>query len=116
MENDDIIEVMTEQIGGNGERNIASTKLNKYVAKHEYESRENEMSFMVNAVEVGGKLINEMEFVVDRNTKMKDFIEAWTSRAGCTVDEVVFRFNDDKEGPGLPFESEDETFGDVSRS
>ncbi|KAI4766976.1 hypothetical protein E4T52_13028 [Aureobasidium sp. EXF-3400] len=111
METDDIIEVMTEQIGGNGKVNMASTRLDKYVAKHANEWGE-EMSFVVNAVEVGGKLINEMEFVIGRSTKVKDFMDAWAKRAGCAVDEVVFRFNSEKEGPGLPFESEDETFGD----
>lgn len=116
METDDIIEVMTEQIGGNGKLNIASTPLNKYIAKHGYESGEEEMSFVVNAVEVGGKLINEMEFVIGRGTKVKDFMDAWAKRADCAVDEVVFRFDSDKEGPGLPFESEDETSGDVCRS
>lgn len=115
MEEGDIIEVMTEQIGGNGKHNIASIKVNKYVAKHSPESGEDEMSFVVNSVEVGGKLINEMEFVIGRETKIKDFMDAWAKRAGCSVDEVVFRFNSDKEGPGLPFESEDETFGDVRR-
>lgn len=115
MEEGDIIEVMTEQIGGNGKHNIASIKVNKYVAKHSPESGEDEMSFVVNSVEVGGKLINEMEFVIGRETKIKDFMDAWAKRAGYSVDEVVFRFNSDKEGPGLPFESEDETFGDVRR-
>ena len=116
MEEGDIIEVMTEQIGGNGKHKIAPTKLNKYIAKHGPEFVEEEMSFVVNAVEVGGKLINEMEFVIGRNTKHKDFMNAWAKRAGCAVDDVVFRFNSDKEGPGLPFESEDETFGDVRQS
>lgn len=115
LEDDDIIEVMTEQIGGNGKHDIASTKLNKYVAKHSPGSGEDEMSFVVNAVEVGGKLINEMEFVIGRETKIKDFMDAWAKRAGCAVDEVVFRYNSDKEGPGLPFSTEDDTFGDVSR-
>lgn len=115
MVQDDFIEVMTEQIGGNGKHNTTSTKLNKYVAKHGPEFGEDEMSFVVNAVEIGGKLISEMEFVIGRETKIKEFMDAWAKRAGCAVDEVVFRYNSDKEGPGLPFSTEDDAFGDVSR-
>jgi hypothetical protein len=114
MNNEDIIEVMTEQIGGNVIVNIAPTKVDKYVAKHGDEvDHDEEFPLVVNAVEVGGKLINEVEFVVEPNVKVKDSMNAWAKRAGCVVEEVVFRRNPDKEGPGLPFESEDETFGDV---
>jgi hypothetical protein len=113
MDNDDIIEVMTEQIGGNGKLNVASTQLDKYVAKEFFDSRNDEISFVVNAVEVGGRLIDEMKFVIGSNVKVKDFMNAWAKRAVCAVDEVVFRRNPDKEGPGLPFDFEDETFGDV---
>lgn len=115
MEENDIIEVMAEQIGGNGKHKIAPTTLDTYIAKHEIESDTEEVSFVVNAVEVGGKLIKSMEFVVAPNVKVKDFKAAWAQRAGCLVDEVVFRRNADMEGPGLPFYSEDETFGDVRR-
>ncbi|CAD0099251.1 unnamed protein product [Aureobasidium mustum] len=114
MENEDIIEVMTEQIGGTSESDDASTRVNKYVAKHQMEDGyDHEISFTVNAVEVGDKLIKEMEFVVVPDVKINAFMDAWAKRAGCAVDEVVFRFNGDKEGHGLPFESEDETFGDI---
>ncbi|KAI4844205.1 hypothetical protein E4T44_06327 [Aureobasidium sp. EXF-8845] len=113
MDNDDIIEVMTEQIGGNGKLNVASTQLDKYVAKEFFDSRNDEISFVVNAVEVGGRLIDEMEFVIGPNVKVKDFMNAWAKRAVCAVDEVVFRRNPDKEGLGLPFDFEDETFGDI---
>ncbi|KAI4842294.1 hypothetical protein E4T44_07392 [Aureobasidium sp. EXF-8845] len=114
MDDDDIIEVMTEQIGGHGKLRIASTKLTKYVAKRDDEvDYDDEIPFVVNAVEIGGRLINEMEFVIGPNVKVKDFMDAWAERAGCAVDEVVFRRNPDKEGPGLPFDFEDETFGDI---
>jgi hypothetical protein len=116
MDNDDIIEVMTEQIGGNGKLKVASTQLDKYVAKEFFDSRNGEISFVVDAVEVGGRLINEMEFVIGPNVKVEDFMDAWAERAGCALCEVVFRYTDDKEGPGLPFESEDDTFGDVSQA
>lgn len=116
MENEDIIEVMTEQIGGVGKLDVAATKLNKYVAKYEMESNvTDEISITVNAVEVGDKLIKEMEFVIGPNVKVTDLMNAWAKRAGVAVDDVVFRRNDEKEGPGLPFDFEDETFGDVSR-
>ncbi|KAI5195445.1 hypothetical protein E4T38_09061 [Aureobasidium subglaciale] len=113
MDNEDIIEVMTEQIGGgsSGRSDHARTKLHKYVAKDFYKYEE-EISFTVNAVEVDGKWIKEMEFVVGPSVKIMDFINAWTKRAGCTADKVVFRHNPDKEGPGLPFKFDDETFGE----
>ncbi|KAI5194123.1 hypothetical protein E4T39_08761 [Aureobasidium subglaciale] len=113
MDNEDIIEVMTEQIGGGsgGRYDHAYLGSGKYAAKDTYKYEE-EMSFTVNAVEVGGMWIKEMEFVVGSSVKAKDFINAWTKRAGCTADKVVFRYNPDKEGPGLPVESEEETFGD----
>jgi hypothetical protein len=116
MDNDDIIEVMTEQIGGNGKLNIASTQLDKYVAKQFSDSGGDEVPFVVNAVEVDGRVIRAIEFVVGPNVKVKDFMNAWAQRAGCAVDKVVFRRTADKEGPGLPFYSEDETFGDVRRA
>ncbi|KAH0373300.1 hypothetical protein KCU65_g623, partial [Aureobasidium melanogenum] len=112
MENEDIIEVMTEQIGGAGKLAVVSTRVDKYVAKHQLEDDTDEISFTVNAVEVGGKLIKKMEFVIAPDVKITDFMDAWAKRAGVAVDDVVFRLNDEKEGPGLPFESEDETFGD----
>lgn len=117
MENEDIIEVMTEQIGGVGQPNPASARVDRYLAKRQIQDGyDHEIPFTVNAVEVGDKLIKEMKFVVGPNVKVVDFMDAWAKRAGCAVDEVVFRLNEDKEGPGLPFESEDETFGDVSRA
>lgn len=117
MENEDIIEVMTEQIGGIGKLDITPTQLNKYVAKHEHAYDDHdEIAFTVNAVQVGDKVIKEMEFVIGPDVKVTDFMDAWATRAGCAVDEVVFRWNEDKEGAGLPSESEDETFGDVSRA
>jgi hypothetical protein len=109
MENEDVIEVMTAQIGGGG-------RLKGRITTQGSESADDKMSFVVNAVEVGGKLINEMHFSIRPNVKVKDFMNAWSKGTGCALDEVVFRFNPDKEGPGLPFESEDETFGDVSRA
>jgi len=115
MEEGDIIEVMTEQIGGNGGHKIAPTTLDTYIAKHDIESDTEEVSFVVNAVEIGGKLIKSLEFVVAPNVKVKDFKAAWAQRTGCSVDEVIFRRNADMEGPGLPFYSEDEIFGDVRR-
>lgn len=117
MENEDIIEVMTEQIGGIGKLEMTSARLNKYVAKHEHAFDDHdEIAFTVNAVQVGDKVIKEMEFVIGPNVKVTDFMDAWAMRAGCAVDEVVFRRNEDKEGPGLPFGAEDETFGDVSQA
>ncbi|KAG9693939.1 hypothetical protein KCU95_g10704, partial [Aureobasidium melanogenum] len=114
MENEDIIEVMTEQIGGVGKLDVAATKLNKYVAKYEMELNvTDEIPITVNAVEVGDKLIKEMEFVIGPNVKVTDFMNAWAKRAGVAVDDVVFRRNDEKEGPGLPFDFKDETFGDT---
>lgn len=116
MENEDIIEVMSEQIGGGG--GIVSQqpdpKPEKYVAKHFPEADVDEYSFVVNSVTVDGKHIDEMEFVVGRDTKIKDFMNTWSSRSGCSLDSVVFRTTDEKQGPGLPYWTEDETFGDVS--
>jgi hypothetical protein len=113
MENDDVIEVMTAQIGGGGGKfNTTIGQPNGYTAKH----GDDKMSFVVNAVEVGGKLISEIGFIIGPHVKVKAFMDIWAERAGCALDEVVFRRNPDKEGPGLPFHSEDETFGDVRRA
>ncbi|THW40332.1 hypothetical protein D6D21_06886 [Aureobasidium pullulans] len=113
MENEDIIEVMTEQIGGGGGSDPAPPKLDKYVAKYFSDESLEEVAFVVNKVEVDGKWVKEMEFVVGPDVKVKDFKDAWAKRAGCSVDSVVFRFTGTKEGPGLPFYTEDETFGDL---
>jgi hypothetical protein len=113
MENEDIIEVMAEQIGGNDDSEVTLSQPEGYIAKHSPGDfpDDTEVAFVVNGLKMNGKIIRKMEYVIGPDVKIKHFMESWAKRAGCNLDDVVFRYNPDKEGPVLPFGDDNDTFG-----